>query len=482
MSKDLPLELNLNKKCINGEKNRKNFVNILKKNNLEFICGIYTSNVDYLGEHEIKTVEEHISKYKEQLEMVKTLDVLPIHVNVHSGSDSFTIEENLFYFDKILPYEKNLPFTISHETHRGRSLFNPFLTYQLLKHFKELMITADFSHWVVTCERLINQNFDNVNIMDYFCERSLHIHARLGTAQIAEVIDPMSIKNRKEMRYFENYWDKIFESNKKNNRISLLTPEYGYKPNELFEKESNEENSFEKTNNIILDQKERQKNRFNMWKNYFTHKDVQLPIIDISCFYQKENNMELKKKIGKKIHDACINHGFFYVIGHNVNEKSSHNLIDYAHEFFNQKLEIKEKILMDPNIGRGYQKIAQNITYGSKDYHEAIDFYREYPKSSPLFKKFNYQLLKSSNLWAESEKDKFKIELNRHIEDMKTLGYLINLIFSEAVMKAIAIGLELDENYFSRDKTNNTNWMMRVKVYLNNIGNWISSTFKCTFK
>jgi limonene-1,2-epoxide hydrolase len=51
--------------------------------------------------------------------------------------------------------ESALGISVSHETHRGRALFNPFITAHLLNRFSALHITADWSHWVVVCERLL---------------------------------------------------------------------------------------------------------------------------------------------------------------------------------------------------------------------------------------------------------------------------------------------------------------------------------------
>lgn len=51
--------------------------------------------------------------------------------------------------------EGGLGVSVSHETHRGRALFNPFITAHLLNKFPTLYITADWSHWTVVCERLL---------------------------------------------------------------------------------------------------------------------------------------------------------------------------------------------------------------------------------------------------------------------------------------------------------------------------------------
>lgn len=54
--------------------------------------------------------------------------------------------------------ERVLGVPVSHETHRGRALFNPFITAHLLNRFPDLYITADWSHWTVVCERLFTHS------------------------------------------------------------------------------------------------------------------------------------------------------------------------------------------------------------------------------------------------------------------------------------------------------------------------------------
>ena len=47
---------------------------------------------------------------------------------------------------------------MAHETHRGRILFNPWITCRLLDRFEHLKLCCDFSHWVCVSERLIDDH------------------------------------------------------------------------------------------------------------------------------------------------------------------------------------------------------------------------------------------------------------------------------------------------------------------------------------
>ncbi len=43
-----------------------------------------------------------------------------------------------------------------------------------------------------------------------------------------------------------------------------------------------------------------------------------------------------------------------------------------------------EAVLLGLASGRGYQRVAENVTQGRADQHEALDFIRELPPAHPL--------------------------------------------------------------------------------------------------
>jgi hypothetical protein len=56
-------------------------------------------------------------------------------------------EKQLAFYEQALHAEKAINMQVAHETHRGRAMFTPWGTAQLLKDLPDLKITADFSHW-----------------------------------------------------------------------------------------------------------------------------------------------------------------------------------------------------------------------------------------------------------------------------------------------------------------------------------------------
>ena len=78
------------------------FVQLAKLNKTEFICGLYTSWDDYNTPWERKPVKEHLQQLEQQfqcaLHLRSMLQEQFCRINVHSGSDDFTIEESIDFF------------------------------------------------------------------------------------------------------------------------------------------------------------------------------------------------------------------------------------------------------------------------------------------------------------------------------------------------------------------------------------------------
>ena len=73
-----------------------------------------------------------------------------------AGADSWSEQQSLEYFSEVTRHtEGPHGVTVSHESHRGRALANPFVAHRLCKQLPQLQLTLDASHWMVVCERLL---------------------------------------------------------------------------------------------------------------------------------------------------------------------------------------------------------------------------------------------------------------------------------------------------------------------------------------
>jgi hypothetical protein len=187
---------------------------LLKKHNFEFIPQIFTHG---------DSVAEHVASFRGQLAVARTLG--PRLVNAHSGRDCFSDDESARFFEEALKIEADAGVPVAHETHRGRILYNPWITHRLLNRFDNLKFCCDFSHWVCVCERLID---DQMPIIRECASRCIHLHARVGYAQGPQVPDPRAPEYLAHLEAHERWWRLVWDAQqKRGDQVTTLTPEFG---------------------------------------------------------------------------------------------------------------------------------------------------------------------------------------------------------------------------------------------------------------
>ena len=154
---------------------------------------------------------DHLKSLGEQLELAKALK--PLLVNAHSGCDLWPMKTSREYFAEALKIESSLGLMICHETHRGRILYNPWVTRDLCREFPQLKLTADLSHFVCVAERVFSEaDEDWAEVMVEVARATKHIHARVGYAQGPQVPDPRAPEYSSALSSHERWWDQILGS------------------------------------------------------------------------------------------------------------------------------------------------------------------------------------------------------------------------------------------------------------------------------
>jgi sugar phosphate isomerase/epimerase len=125
----------------------------LEDHSLKLIAEVSTAG-DYSQPDPAATVDDHIASLVKQLDISVALQ--PEFINCMGGCDAWDEAQNLEFFERCLEIERRCGITISHEIHRGRSLFTPWITRRIVAALPELKLTCDFSHWCVVCERLLD--------------------------------------------------------------------------------------------------------------------------------------------------------------------------------------------------------------------------------------------------------------------------------------------------------------------------------------
>ncbi|WZH45848.1 uncharacterized protein QYS62_006916 [Fusarium acuminatum] len=201
---------------------------LLDEAGLEATVLIHTAWAGYVGGRPTDlTPDVHLDIYRGELERAKILK--PVRINAQSGGDYWSWDESVYFFKKTLEIDDELGLTglVSHETHRNRSLFTPYAAKYILPKVPKLRVTADISHWVVVCERLLDLGEEDKEILDILIPHVTHIHARIGTTQSSQCPEPEDPIFKEERQFFEKLWLRIVKARSQDSDVITFVPEYG---------------------------------------------------------------------------------------------------------------------------------------------------------------------------------------------------------------------------------------------------------------
>lgn len=163
-----------------------------------------------------------------------------------------------------------------------------------------------------------------------------------------------------------------------------------------------------------------------------------IPLIDLRD--STSGNRERRAAIGRAIHEAARDSGFFYIENHGIDQTMIDNAFTEAKRFFELPLHRKLEISVDkwPCI-RGYDAMqAQTLDAGSPpDYKESFYLGRDLGPDHPYVKRAvpNH----GANQWPERLSG-FREGVEAYFVGMLDLG--------RHLMRMLALSLSLDEDYF----------------------------------
>ncbi|HTR42525.1 MAG TPA: sugar phosphate isomerase/epimerase [Pseudomonadales bacterium] len=200
---------------------RREFHSKLPDSGLDFIAEICTAG-SYVPNRKA-TVEAHLESLHRQAEF--TLESNPLFLTVIGGCDAWPMSMSVLFFEKAMELADKLGITMSFETHRSRSLFNPWITRDILHELPQMKLTCDFSHWCVVCERLIDTEPEIIAL----CARHAHhVHARVGYDQGPQVPHPAAPAFFPALEAHERWWSLIWqEQSARGFETTTMTPEFG---------------------------------------------------------------------------------------------------------------------------------------------------------------------------------------------------------------------------------------------------------------
>jgi isopenicillin N synthase-like dioxygenase len=165
-----------------------------------------------------------------------------------------------------------------------------------------------------------------------------------------------------------------------------------------------------------------------------------LPTIDISPFLLFSSSLESKQAVATALNNACRDHGFFYLTGHNIPQSTFDAVLSTARSFFSSPQSKKDEFSIDltGDGARGYQKIGQNVTQYKNDWHEGLDLYAPLTDKSRKWFGAKGRTLTGENKWPS---DEFRSIIEKYIEQLKVVG--------AATMQAMALALNVSPDTFT---------------------------------
>jgi sugar phosphate isomerase/epimerase len=200
---------------------RDKFRRMLADAGLDYIAEICTAGGYVPDRH--APVSTHLESFHRQAEAA--IECGPLFLTVIAGCDAWSAEQSVDFFGQAMAIAGELGIPASFETHRSRSLFNPWITRDILAQIPTLKLTCDFSHWCVVCERLIDTEPD---VLALCAERAHHVHARVGYDQGPQVPHPAAPEYQEALEAHERWWTQIWQSQlARGVSVATMTPEFG---------------------------------------------------------------------------------------------------------------------------------------------------------------------------------------------------------------------------------------------------------------
>ncbi|MCG3111186.1 MAG: hypothetical protein MCM46_05110 [Candidatus Manganitrophus sp. SB1] len=180
---------------------------------------------------------------------------------------------------------------------------------------------------------------------------------------------------------------------------------------------------------------------------------MEIPVVDIAGLV---SGTEARHAIAEKIGRACRDFGFFYIVGHGVDEPLQQRLEAVSRQFFSQDLKTKLAIGMarGGRAWRGYFPVGGELTSGRPDLKEGIYFGAELPEDHPLVKAGTP--LHGPNLFPSGWPE-FKETVLDYMAAMTRVGH--------ALMAGLSLSLGLEESYFADRYTADPLVLFRIFNY-----------------
>ena len=200
---------------------RDEFAASLRENGLLYIQEICTGG-DYVPDRRA-TVDEHLEAF--EMGFAAGEELSPLFVTSMAGCDAWPEEKSIAFFRRGMVLAEAAGRVLCYETHRSRSTFNPWTTQRIVEAIPAIRLTADFSHWCVVCERLVDTELD---VIKGIAGNIHHVHARVGYDQGPQVPHPAAPEYADALAAHQRWWEIIWRAQQQQGYdTTTMTPEFG---------------------------------------------------------------------------------------------------------------------------------------------------------------------------------------------------------------------------------------------------------------
>lgn len=180
---------------------------------------------------------------------------------------------------------------------------------------------------------------------------------------------------------------------------------------------------------------------------------MEMPVIDVAPLVTGAGD---RSRVAAEIAHACRDSGFFYIVGHGVDERLQRRLEESSRRFFAQDLPTKMEIVIERGgrAWRGYFPVGAELTSGQADVKEGIYFGAELPADHPRVK--DGTPLHGANLFPRNMPE-LRNAVLAYMDAMTQLGH--------ALMEGVALSLGLAASYFADRYTREPLTLFRIFNY-----------------
>ncbi len=191
--------------------------------------------------------------------------------------------------------------------------------------------------------------------------------------------------------------------------------------------------------------------------NHHKHKNpAMLPVLDISDFLTNPG-ADSASQFVDALRETCHGPGFFYLVGHGIDQRYNDAALDIANQFFELPEAERVALKIGNSAGfRGYTLLKNELTNGRIDWRDQIDIGPEEPEPNLNKDDPAWMRLRGPNQWPKNLPN-MSTTIEQWMNQMQPVGL--------ALMRAFAQGLGQNKHCFDDRMTPNPYTRLKIIRY-----------------